>query len=74
MKVVYERPQIYMTAKEIEAVSQTMEIIKDLAYEDDDIKIFNNDDGFDHEDLFTMFETLKHIVEKRTKILAEDED
>lgn len=74
MKVVYERPQIYLTAKEIEAIHQTMEIVKELAYEDDDVKIFNNEDGFDHEDLFTMFEVLKHIVEKRTKILAEDED
>lgn len=74
MKVVYERPQIYMTAKEIEAVNQTMDIVEELGYEDENIKLFNDDDGFDHEDLFFIFETLKHIVEKRTKILAEDED
>lgn len=74
MKIVYEKPTIYLTAKEIEAIRQTMEIIKTLAQEDEYVKLFYNDDGFDHEDLYNMFETLEHIVEKRTKILAEDED
>ena len=72
MEVVYENPQIYLTTKEAEAIHQTMEIIKDLAYEDDDKGIFNVEDGFDSEDLFSMFEVLKHIVEKRAKILDED--
>lgn len=72
MEVVYENPQIYLTTKETEAIHQTMEIIKDLAYEDDDKGIFNVDDGFDSEDLFSMFEVLRHIVEKRAKILDED--
>ena len=72
MKVVYERPQIYLTAKEIEAINQTMEIVEELAYEDENIKLFNDDDGFDHEDLSFIFETLKYIIEKRAKILAED--
>lgn len=74
MKVVYERPTIYMTAKEIEVIRQTMDIVKKLGYEDEDIKLFDvNEDGFDHDDLYNMFGILKHIVEKRAKILAEDE-
>lgn len=75
MKIVYEKPTIYLTAKEIEAIHQTMEIVRELGYEDEEKALFNiREDGFNSVDLFEMFNTLKDIIEKRAKILTEDEN
>jgi len=67
MNIIYERPKIVFSIIDMESIQRTKELIKQLAYEDQDIKIFDvSEDGFNYEDLFDMFDYLKRICDRAT--------
>lgn len=65
MEIVCEKPKIVFSIIDMESFKRTKELIKQLAYEDQDLHIFDvNEDGFDYQDLFDVFDYLKEICDR----------
>lgn len=73
MRIIYEKPQIVFSVTDMESVQRTKELINELAYGDQDMKIFDvAEDDFNYEDLFNVCEWLRRICERA--IVREDEN